>query len=105
VAPLRAVKQQEITGGVAPGKDRKRRGKKKAGGRRRFTDVEEEDYEDDIDDVASAPLPNAPAGFVLDPEGKVLMVSSKRLVSIVSTKLLLLLFYLQYQIVFTDTEY
>lgn len=71
-------------------KNRTRPDKRKAGGRRRFRDVEEDDDEDydvgdDDDDVAAAPLPKPPAGFVLDPEGKVLMVSNKRLVSIVST--------------------
>lgn len=66
-------------------KNRTRPDKRKAGGRRRFRDVEEDDDEDYDDDVAAAPLPKPPAGFVLDPEGKVLMVSNKRLVSIVST--------------------
>jgi hypothetical protein len=44
---------------------------------------EDEDEDDDDDDVAAAPLPRPPAGFVLDPDGKVLMVSNKRLVPIV----------------------
>ncbi|KAJ4772540.1 BTB/POZ domain protein TNFAIP protein [Rhynchospora pubera] len=83
VAPLRAVKQQERTRAPPPVKDR-RRDKKKSGGRRRFRHVEEDDDEDDDDaDVEAAPLPKPPAGFVLDPEGRVLMVSSKRLVSMV----------------------
>lgn len=45
--------------------------------------MEEEDEEEE-DDVAPAPLPKPPAGFVLDPDGNVLMASSKRTVSIVS---------------------
>lgn len=86
MAPLRAVKQQDRTPTAAPGKEgRRKKDKKKASGRRRFTEVDEEDYgDDDFGDVAPAPLPKAPAGFVLDPEGNVLMVSSKRLISIVS---------------------
>ncbi|KAF3336742.1 hypothetical protein FCM35_KLT19328 [Carex littledalei] len=84
VAPLRAVKQDEQTRAAAPVKNRRRPDKRKAGGRRRFRDVEEDDDEDyDVDDDMAAPLPKPPAGFVLDPEGKVLMVSNKRLVSIV----------------------
>lgn len=49
---------------------------------------DDEDYDVD-DDMTAAPLPKPPAGFVLDPEGKVLMVSNKRLVSIVSASFII----------------
>ncbi|KAJ3681484.1 hypothetical protein LUZ60_015973 [Juncus effusus] len=87
--PLRALKhesKQQV-------KSRRKAKNRKAGGggRQRSRHVEEyddvEEDEDDVDaDVAAGPMPNPPAGFVLDPDGKVLLASSRRLVTIVDPK-------------------
>lgn len=46
--------------------------------------VEEEEEEDGEGNETLTPLPKPPAGFVLDPHGRVLMASPKRIATIVS---------------------
>ncbi|XP_052196741.1 uncharacterized protein LOC127804058 isoform X2 [Diospyros lotus] len=89
LAPCRAAKQQQSQRGpVKKGNNKK---KKKVGGGDDSYNTDDVEIEDDGFGADATqpkyqplPLPNPPAGFVLDKQGRVLMVSNKRVATIVS---------------------
>ncbi|XP_052196740.1 uncharacterized protein LOC127804058 isoform X1 [Diospyros lotus] len=90
LAPCRAAKQQQSQRGpVKKGNNKK---KKKVGGGDDSYNTDDVEIEDDGFGADATqpkyqplPLPNPPAGFVLDKQGRVLMVSNKRVATIVDS--------------------
>ncbi|KAF9608996.1 hypothetical protein IFM89_012335 [Coptis chinensis] len=59
--------------------------KKKRGSSKKVIDIDSDEDNESSQSYHPASLPNPPAGFVLDPNGKLVLVSSKRIVTIVDS--------------------